>query len=165
MYTPKITFIVLLMVFFIPWQFSRAETDTVRSAALELALIKESFFAPNLEINITIKPGGQAINAFDTIVIYDPADLEAISVEPNPGLGLLAAASSINNRLGQAEITCGTTTPLNFNTIIAAKITFKKLAVGFTEITFSNNSQVAAANGLGSNILLSSEVHNIYLAK
>ena len=104
-------------------------------------------------VKIKVNSNGQAINAAEGTLIFNPAEVEVIKISKSDSIfGFWTTEPSFSNSLG--NIVFGGGTPDNFTgssgTIIA--ITFNAKAVASAQVNFSSGS-VLAADGKGTNVL------------
>ncbi len=126
---------------------------------------KETFLDPdNLILDLMVDPEQKSFNAVQ-INFNFPSDILSLKkIDYASSSCPILAEEIIDNQTGQAEFVCGTTSrTLNFKTIIA-RVTFNKIQSGWTKIDLSG-SKIAAADGYGTNILNSAEIHNLLIIK
>jgi len=104
-------------------------------------------------VKIKVNSGGEAINAAEGTLIFNPDELQVVSLSKSGSIfSLWTTAPTFSNFTG--EIAFGGGTPSGFTgtsgTIIT--ITFKAKSVGSSNVNFSSGS-VLAADGKGTNIL------------
>ncbi len=102
------------------------------------------------EVPIVIDTKGQAINAVELYINFDPKKLQII--EPTGGqsiIGLWVEPPSYSNTAGTLKLVGAIGGGITTKAGIIAKVTFKALASGDTKITFSGKSQVLANDGFG----------------
>lgn len=117
-----------------------------------------------LTLNIFIDPQGQEVNAADIRILFPPELLKVESIDYTGQFCELIAKEEIDNQAGEIRLTCGTPSNTISTTARVAQINFSKLDTGWATLSTSE-SRVLAANGLGTNILKSPEIHRVYLTK
>ncbi|MFC1678141.1 hypothetical protein ACFLZ9_00210 [Patescibacteria group bacterium] len=160
--------VVLLLLFFIvcpSLTTLQAQITGFDQANLYLLPDFERFLDPdNLFVQVMIDSQEQTINAVDINIEFEPDKLSVDSLQFENSFCSIIISEKINNQEGIINITCGTENEIASSTINVALITFKKLVPGWTALS-CNDSSVLASNGLGTNILNTTEFHNIYLVK
>lgn len=106
-------------------------------------------------IKVKVNSGGTAVNAAEGVLIFNPNELQVVSLSKNGSIfSLWTTGPSFSNSTG--NIIFGGGTPSNFTgtsgTIIT--VTFRAKASASAKVTFSSGS-VLAADGKGTNILVS----------
>lgn len=107
-------------------------------------------------ISVIVKTGGEAINAIDTILRYDPTVLHIDSVSTDNSFCSpdLFITKSIDNNLGIIDIACGVSgNGFSEDQSVLADITFTPIKEGLSQIIFDDGTTVLAADGLGTNVL------------
>ena len=104
-------------------------------------------------IKVKINSGGTAVNAAEGVLIFNPNELQVVSLSKNGSIfNLWTTGPSFSNSTG--NIIFGGGTPSNFTGTsgIIITITFRAKASASAKVTFSSGS-VLAADGKGTNIL------------
>jgi hypothetical protein len=105
---------------------------------------------------IQLYTGGEAINAAQAILNYDPTmiqveDILTVHSFCSPDLFV---EKKIDNKKGQVSIVCGLPNPgFQERMGVVAELLVKMLKVGQFDLNFGNDTQVLANDGLGTNVL------------
>jgi len=106
-------------------------------------------------VAVKVNTGGEAINAADGILIFNPAELQVISLLKSSSIfSLWTTEPTFSNSAGNIIFGGGTPTAFTGTTGTIITITFKAKASASAEVSFSSGS-VLAADGKGTNILTS----------
>jgi len=158
---PKYTVFMLfcLLVCFLP-------VNAQGGAFFYLSFDKESYFDPEyLEIDLLIKSPDDPINALNARVQFDTSKLEIVESGVATSTFPFVLEENYDNTTGFYNLYCGTHLATSSNAIQIAHLKFKKLAAGQAFIKFRESSQVLAADGFGTNILTSRDIHYINIVK
>jgi len=165
-------FIVIFSFILFPFEIALANTilqgeeNVVKTASLFLLPEKSSFLDPNyLTLNVIVDPKGTEINAVSAYLSFDASKLQLINTNKDNSFCSFFIFENINNDLGHYNLSCTTLGNSASTTSVVISLTFQKLDTGWTKLKILDNSQVLAHDGFGTNILGSSEIHNIYLIK
>ncbi|RLC38680.1 hypothetical protein DRH27_01680 [Candidatus Falkowbacteria bacterium] len=164
--------LIILAIIFFPLKIALAdiilqgEENAIQTASLFLIPEKSSFLNPDyITLNLIVSPENAEINAVSAYLSFDTSKLQLVSTNKNNSFCSFFVSENINNDLGRYDLTCATLGNSASTTSEVISLTFQKLETGWTKLNILDNSQVLAHNGLGTNILGSSEIHNILLVK
>lgn len=150
----------------VPILFGLAEETGIspeKTASVYLLPDYQAYFDPdNLFVDIMIDPGGQPINVFSATVGFAPALITAEGWEYNKNFSWLWLAEEANNQNGTFRLVGGTPGNSIGTTTTVARLRFKKISPGWTTLTLSD-VKVLAADGLGTNIPVTTEIHRLFL--
>lgn len=107
---------------------------------------------------IRLASGGEAINAIDVTLDYDPTALEVTDIRMDESFcdSRFILKKEIDNTKGQVTLTCGLPSPgFSGELGTAAKLIIKPLKVGDFSVRFDDSGKVRvlANDGLGTNVL------------
>ncbi len=108
------------------------------------------------KIAIRLDSGGEAINAVQVIVDYDPAIVQVNDIVTANSLcgQQFFLKKNIDNKKGEVQITCGLPTPgFTGRTGTVAELMLQPVAVGAFALRFGSGTEVLANDGLGTNVL------------
>ena len=105
---------------------------------------------------VTIKPGGEAINAIGAVINYDPQKISVLEIVKTNSICRqdMFIEQSIDNELGQVRIACVLPDyQPSIKEATVAELSIKLKKTGSFELNFDENSSVLAADGLGTDVL------------
>ncbi|MCU0678855.1 MAG: cohesin domain-containing protein [Planctomycetes bacterium] len=139
--------------------------DQSQSAVIYFLPDFKNFFDPeNLTIDLIIKPGSQAANAFDLTISFAPDQLALTAWEYSEKHTWLWLNENTGEEKGVFRLAGGASGEGISTTTAVARLHFQKISGGWTEISFLS-AQILAADGLGTNIDTATEIHRILLFK
>ena len=135
----------------------RTRETAIYNSTLELQP-SSGIFDKNFEQAVIIKiySGGEAINAAQAELYFNPAQMEITSIDTSNSLCLqnLFVEKKFDNEAGKISIVCGVPSPGFKNTSgEIARFTFHPKQTGEMEIAFGPETKVLANDGLGTDVL------------
>ena len=104
-------------------------------------------------VTVRVNTGGQAINASDGFLTYDPSIISVVGVSRAGSIfNLWTSEPAFSNGAGSISYSGGTTSPYNGSGGAIMTATFRALREGVATVRFSSGS-VLAADGKGTNII------------
>lgn len=104
-------------------------------------------------VTVRVNSGGQAINASDGFLTYDPSIISVVGVSRAGSIfNLWTSEPAFSNGAGSISYSGGTTTPYNGSGGLIMSATFRAVRAGVATVRFSSGS-VLAADGMGTNII------------
>lgn len=107
-------------------------------------------------IAIKVSTGGEAVNAVEAVVHYDPEAVQVLDIITTNSFCRqdLFLKKTIDNKNGAVEITCGLPSPgFSEPNGIVAELLVQSLKSGQLSLRFGDETQVLANDGLGTNVL------------
>ncbi|MCB9811894.1 hypothetical protein H6783_03195 [Candidatus Nomurabacteria bacterium] len=101
---------------------------------------------------IVVNTSGQAINAAEGTLKFDPSTLSVVSLSKGSIFSLWAVEPTFSNSAGTISFGGGSPTGYTGSAGTVLSVTFRAKAAGTAKVTFSNGS-VLAADGRGTNVL------------
>lgn len=148
----KAFFIFLIFI------FSFIAISPVRGASASLYLSPSTgtyTIGNTFSIVVKVNSGGQSINAAEASLVFNPNELEVVSLSKTGSIFTLWTTEPVfSNSLGTIEWGGGTPTSFTGASGIIITITFKAKLSGTAQVNFSSGS-VLAADGQGTNVLSS----------
>ena len=105
-------------------------------------------------VSIVINTQGQAINAAEGTISYNPKELSIVSVNKGSLFNLWTAEPSFSNSAGTISFSGGNPTGYKGAAGTALSITFRAVGSGPAKLTFTSGA-ILAADGKGTNVLTS----------
>jgi len=107
----------------------------------------------NFSVEVKVNTGGQAINAAEATLIFNPAKISVVSIsKANSIFSLWTQLPTFSNSVGNIVFAGGTPSPFVGSSGTLVRITFRAKVSGSVQLSFSSGS-VLAADGKGTNIL------------
>ena len=127
-----------------------------------------SAFSENQIIKVVANSGGEAVNAFDAVIDYDPTliSIDSISTDNSICPQAFFIEKAIDPTRGEVDIQCGIPTPGftgNGGEVAELNISHKK--TGVFSLIFASTSQILANDGLGTDVLRYSEDGSYQVSK
>lgn len=142
----KQLFFLCVILFTIP-AFAQA------AAALYLYPPSGTYLVDNtFSATVRIDSGGEAINAAEGALLFNPAELQIVSVSKNAIFSLWTTEPTFSNTAGSLVFGGGSPAGFTGNSGIILTINFKAKIASAAQVSFSSGS-ILAADGLGTNIL------------
>jgi len=146
------TFYFLTVIFsflFLIFGFCQAQ-----SASLYLSPSTGTYeVGSNFSVKVKVNSGGQAINAAEATLIFNPAEISVVDISETSSIfSLWTQEPTFSNSTGNIFFSGGTPATFTGTSGTLVTITFKAKIAGSTQINFSSGS-VLAADGKGTNIL------------
>jgi hypothetical protein len=107
-------------------------------------------------IAIKVSTGGEAINAAEAVINYDPKMAEVLDIITTNSFCRqdLFAEKTIDNENGVVDITCGVPSPgFSEPNGIVAELVIQPLKIGQLSLRFGDETKILANDGLGTNVL------------
>lgn len=116
-------------------------------------------FAQNATHRIAIRltTGGEAVNAAEVLLGFDPKMLSVEEVLMENSFCVFTVATEVDNKSGKVRVACGLPTPGFSGRGIVAELLLRPRAAGYAGITFEEGTMVLANDGFGTNVLRLSE--------
>ncbi len=114
-------------------------------------------------VELVVNPGGQPINAVGVNFRFNQNSLQVAKVDLASSFCQLVIESRFDNQTGEVQINCGKPHPGINQEAIIATVFFKLKNAGWSNFSFSTESQVLANDGFGTNVLFAMENKTIYL--
>ncbi len=108
------------------------------------------------QVSITISSGGEAINAIDANLTFDPTVIQVQDIDTTTSIcrSEMFLEKYFDNQTGEIHLTCLIPTPgFDKDNGTIANIVLRPIQSGTTSIVFSDNSRVLANDGLATNVL------------
>jgi hypothetical protein len=133
----------------------------LKTASLFITPVKERL-NDLITIDLVLEPGGEEVNAVETEIYFDSTQLEIVEINKEKTFCQLFVEENTSTP-GKIKLSClapypGTKEISNVYTII-----FKQKNIGETWLTLSQDSQVLANDGYGTNILKEAKEQKIIL--
>ncbi len=107
----------------------------------------------NFSVKVKVNSNGQAINAAEATLTFNPAEISVVSISKTGSIfSLWTQEPTFSNSGGKIVFSGGTPTPFTGTSGTLITITFKAKISGSAQVSFSSGS-VLAADGKGTNIL------------
>ncbi|MFC1663759.1 cohesin domain-containing protein [Patescibacteria group bacterium] len=132
-----------------------AEPATAASASLYLSPPSGTYIVDStFPIKIKVNSGGDAVNAAEGTLIFNPNELSVISLSKNESIfNLWTAEPTFSNSTGNIFFGGGTPSSFVGNSGTIVTITFKAKGQSSAQVGFSSGS-ILAADGKGTNVLV-----------
>ncbi len=156
----KILILYLISLIIIP-NASLAETQ------VDLFVVPDysSYLDPDyLILDILTNNNEEIYNTISIRIKYPQEKLIIDSINYENSFCEIMVNEKIDNEKGILNISCGNTEPESATTTNLFRINFNKIESGWAEISL-NSSEILAHDGLGTNIIGSTEDHNFYIYK
>lgn len=115
-------------------------------------------------VNIIVDSGGEAVNAFAVHIKYDPKILAVIGINAGDSLCSHVITDNIDAVNGYVHFECVLNSPgFSGKSGIVASMRVKGIRQGPALLSFEDDTQVLANDGLGTNVLRSTEGGTIYV--
>jgi len=143
-----------IFVFFFAWFY----VEEAQGASVSLFLSPPSgtyAVESTFSIKVKVDSGGTAVNAAEGTVIFNPAELQVISLSKSGSVfNLWTTEPTFSNSIGNIVFGGGTSSSFTGTSGTIITITFKAKASASAQVSFSSGS-VLAADGKGTNVLAS----------
>lgn len=132
-------------------------TFTIFNSVLQL-VPDQNIIQRNIEqrVQVVLLSGGEAINAVQAVIAYDPSVAEAKEIVTTRSFCQpdLFVEKIIDPAKGEIRIACGLPSP-GFNGLrgIVAEVIFQPVRTGQLDLQLTDETQVLANDGLGTNVL------------
>jgi hypothetical protein len=149
-FVTRILFKLLFLVLF--WGIL---PDTAAASASLYLFPPSGTYAVGDKFNVSVKvdPGDTGINAAESVLIFNPSELEVVSVSKTASFFTLwTKEPEFSNIGGRIDFGGGTQKPFTSSVGTIVTISFKAKVSATTQVNFSSGS-VLAADGLGTNVL------------
>jgi hypothetical protein len=158
----SLLFVSSLSIFVFGQADSIVHADTF-TAEMQVTVDKDTFLDPEfLDLDIVISGEENSFNAALADLRYDPNFIEIESITLDKDFCLFSVPELPSTEAGRETIICGTPYNNSASSTTMANIRFRKLGYGWTTLSLSGSS-VLAADGLGTEMLSTSETHQIYI--
>lgn len=139
---------------------------TKETASLSILPDKSSFLNPDyLILDIIVESGDQLINAVNIELSFSTSTISLVDINTEQSFCSFFLREEYNNVVGNINFACGTSAKDVNQSASIARLVFAKKNEGWATIKFHENSAVLASDGLGTDVLGSREIHNLYIMK
>ena len=157
-----IYFLIIILTF-----FTNIHASQSAEVLIDLFVVPEysSYLNPDsLILNIITNNNETLFNAVSINLKYSPEKITINSINYENSFCEIIAKEEIDNINGFLDISCGNPNPELATSTNMFQINFNKIETGWAQISL-NSSKILAHDGLGTNIIGSTEDHNFYIYK
>jgi hypothetical protein len=162
-YKKIITLLVVCLLICLCPPFSAQAME--KTASLFLLPDYNYFLNPDyLIIDLIVDPGGKPVNAVNIKLSFPFSKLTLVNINKEQSFCSFFINEKVSNEQGEYNLTCGTPGEI-FTKTSVLRLSFQKLEAGWAKIKIREDSSVLARDGLGTDILGSREINNLYIVK